>query len=715
MKTRNLLSALFLVTIVGILVPYGAALASQNRFLDEIHITVEEDSYAINISFNTPVRYLRHHPLDYGREIRIRIDPIVTSRDPLAQTKQRESLFPQTDNPAGVVRVEFERSDLIEPTLTLIFDRAKHYEVRQGADYRSLIVTLPRDKSREGGDGKVREPVAERPRVEKPVAPSAAGELSPQRQEELLREGEEATVRQDHARAVQVYTRLLDSADPQIRELAQFRLALSQEYQGYIAHAVAEYKNYLRDYPDGANAEKAENHLDSLLRAAPPGEAGERAPGRWQSEFFGSLSEFYDRDESFPEESDDQEDGSIVNYAILTTGVDATWRLSNEKYAAEAVVIGSHENVLEGGRENRLRTNAAYLDVGDYDRTFSSRLGRQTGNNGGVYSRFDGGRGGYRLTDKVKANLIAGYPVNLSYDGLDTDRYFYGVNFDLGRFADHWDFNTYVINQVADDVDDRQAVGLETRFVADRGSFMNLIDYDFLYEEVALFLFVGNWLLPNGQTRFNVSTDFRTNPLLATNNALIGQTSTSLDDLRDYLGESVLHQLARDRTQDSSFVTIGLYHPWTEEIQLAGDVAWSKLDGAPASGGVEAIDSTGDEYYYSLQLIGNDLIKPGSIGTLTLRYEDTQPRDTYSVLLHTRYPLWQSLQLNPKLRVDYRSNKDDPGDQWRFRPGLRLEYLVTRQWRVEIEGEYSYANRELEGLAEDKEGYYLLAGVRWDF
>ena len=62
----------------------------------------------------------------------------------------------------------------------------------------------------------------------------------------------------------------------------------------------------------------------------------------------------------------------------------------------EAVVIGSHENVLEGDRENRLRTNAAYLDVSEHDQSFTSRLGRQTGNSSGVYTRFDGGRGGYR-------------------------------------------------------------------------------------------------------------------------------------------------------------------------------------------------------------------------------------------------------------------------------------------------------------------------------
>jgi hypothetical protein len=268
---------------------------------------------------------------------------------------------------------------------------------------------------------------------------------------------------------------------------------------------------------------------------------------------------------------------------------------------------------------------------------------------------------------------------------------------------------------VADDIDDRRAVGLEVRYLGERASFFSLFDYDLLFDQPNIFLFSGNYLLPNDRTRLNVSADFRRSPSLSASNALIGQVSPSLETLKESIGEDELQKLAEDRSLESSYVTVGFSHSLTERMQLAADVAWSKLDGSPASGGVEAIESTGDEFYYTVQLLTDNFIMTGDLTTVSLRYADTKKRDTYTLIVQSRLPLGDRWKINPKLQVDYRENKELTGDQWRIRPSLRLEYAIAKSLHFEIDGEYSWANEELEGIAEDRKGYTISAGLRWDF
>lgn len=689
--------------LLGFVFSQASASSTRDRVLGDVNISRTGEHIVIQVAFNFPVRYLRHYPLDYGNELNIQLEPILAGAEGLGGLKQRESLPAPANNPAGLVRVEYEGSDLIKPTLRVVLNKASNYTVRQGDDSRSLEILLPAATAEEEG---------------KNVAPAVTGPERPAAQslpmqDDLLNKGEAAMADKDYMRAILIFTELLDSPDPEVRENAQFQLAMAQEHKEHLAHARAEYKNYLNTYPQGKNVDQARARLKSLMGDRPiwlgTTEDISAGAGR-EHEYFGSMSVYYDRDESLYEDGED-----IENISSLTTGFDATWRSRNDRFATEAVAIGSYEWSFLDRRNDYTRVSRLYIDVEDTGETMSSRLGRQSSSKGGVLSRFDGAQLGYRFLEKIRVNLVGGFPVNLPYDDLETDRYFYGINFDLGRFGDHWEFNTYFINQLADEIDDRRAVGGEARYIGRSGSLYSLLDFDILYDELSIFLLSGNYLLPNDKTRINIMADFRGVPILSTSNALIGQASPSLEELEESIGEDALRRLAEDRTLDSSFVTLGVSQPLTDNLQVAGDMSWSQIDGAPASGGVDSFESTGDEFYYSLQLIGSGLIKQGDISSFGLRYADSQFRDTYSFTLNSRYPLLEKLVVNPRLRIDYRENKIMAGDQWRFLPGLRLEYRLARNWRFEIDGEYRYADKELEGIADGKDGYAISTGFRWEF
>ncbi len=695
----------------------------RDRILSEISVSDGGEYSIIKVTFDFPVQYLRHTPPNYGKEVRIRLRPILANREELEGLNKREAIDPPKNNAAGVIRVEYDGRDQSEPILTVFFDKSKQFEAKQGDDFRSLIIQVPLEKGQETSGEEERAAVPQEKQksqessvvVKEPAQPKFAP-LSLERQESLLKEGGEAMTQKNYMRAVQIYTKLLESADPVIQESVQFQLALAQEFAGHKALAGAEYKNYMRVYPNGPNFTQAHDRLKTLLTATPLREGESATAGIWKSEFFGSISEFYYRDSSFLRDEKNEEGlQEMVNVSSLMTGIDATWRMRSDNYQMETVAVGSYEEDLTGERENRMRASALYFDFKDLDKTFATRWGRQSGNSGGVLGRFDGGKFSYLLTNKIRMNLVSGFPVARSYDDLNTDKIFYGVNFDLGRFFDHWDFNTYVINQTADGLDDRRAVGTEVRYIDKRGSLFSLLDYDTLFNELGIFIFAGNWLLPNDATRLNLSVDYRSNPILSSSNALIGQISPSLEELKDSIGESALKKLAEDRTLRSSFVTLGISHTLSENLQLAGDVSWSKLDGAPASGGVEAMASTGDEFFYSTQVIHNNFFRDGDLSTLGLRYADTKQRDTYSLILSTRQPIDDKWRLTPRMKIDYRENKLQDGEQWRFRPALRAEYSFNKDWRLELEAEYNIADKELAGIAEDKSGYVLSFGLRWNF
>jgi len=707
MKINSKLKVICLMMLLLVLsISPGRASSIGDRVLSDISITREGQNIEVKVSFNFPVRYLRHYPLDYGKEVNIQLEPVLVGADNAGGLLKRESLSAPDNNQAGLVRVDYEGRDLAKPTIRVVLDKARKYDVKQGEDYRSLVVVLPmEEKAGQAMEARPAKTAAKEGRKMQSVV------LTPQRQDELLKAGTEAMAAEQYMRAVLIYTELLDSEDPEVRELAQFTLATAQEHAGHMAHARAEYKNYLQEYPDGKNAGPARERLNALMSDQPvmPGAQGETAGG-WVIDYFGSVSEYYDYDKSLFEEGKD-----VENISSLFTGFNANWRAKSDRFKTEAVAVGSYELSFLKNKDDLVRVNRLYMDFADIRETFISRVGRQASSKGGVLTRFDGGNFGYLLTDRVRVNVVAGYPVNLPYDGVDTDRYFYGLNFDLGRFFDHWDFNAYIINQIADDVDDRRAVGGEARFIGQRSSFYSLLDYDIIYDEVSVFLFTGNYLLPNDKTRFTFQWDYRGVPILSTSNALIGQISPSLDVLEDVLGEDEVRRLAEDRTLDSHFATVGVSQPITDNIQIAGDISWSKIDGSSPSGGVDAFESTGDEFFYFLQLIGSGLIKEGDVSSTGLRYADTKYRDIYTFTVNTRYPMYARLWISPRLEIDYRENKLQPGDQWRFIPGLNLEYTFMENWLFEIDGEYRFANEELPGVADGKDGYTFTAGIRWDF
>ena len=130
---------------------------------------------------------------------------------------------------------------------------------------------------------------------------------------------------------------------------------------------------------------------------------------------------------------------------------------------------------------------------------------------------------------------------------------------------------------------------------------------------------------------------------------------------------------------------------------------------------MEGIEGTGVEYFYSAQLIGSSVIKDGDLAVVGLRHSDLSTSRRYTVDLNTRYPVDRSFRVNPRLRGDYRDNKDNDGTRISVRPSVRFNYIWNRGVSLEFDigGEWNRDKRD--GVTDDTFDLFTILGYRVDF
>jgi hypothetical protein len=628
----------------------------------------------------------------------------------------RESIQWSPDRRVPLFDVIYEGEGFSNTSITLRFRKNVKFEVQPGSDPRSLIVVI-------------RHPAAVVP--EKPESgaqvvddfpgqvPPVGAVVAPEQVTSLMADARRKMDDEDYDGAIRLYTRVLEFPENSHSQTALEFLGLARERKGQLAQAKAVYQDYLVRYAEGAGAERVRQRLAGLLtaRKQPREKLRTASSGRQEAaswDVFGGFSQFYRRDEN-TEQLDEDDELTTVSQSSVASNLDITGRLSNSDYDLRTRLTGGYvHDFLDNGEDSESTVSSLYLNAEDKQHGYSMRLGRQSRSTGGVLGRFDGLLLGIPLGSVYSLSPVGGFPVDSSSDSPDTDKYFYGLTLGLDGFARGWDGNTFIIEQRVDGVIDRRAVGGELRYFDPRWSFFSLVDYDIHYSKLNIWQFLGNWTFP-GKTTVSLVLDYRNSPILTTSNALIGQMTDSIDAMGDNYTTREIEDIASDRTATARLATIGVSTPLTEKLQISGDVTVTNLSDTDSSAGVEGIEGTGNEYFYNVQLIGSNLIKPGDIAILEARYADADVTDTLSLSLNTRYPVNNDLRINPRFRVDFRKNRNDDSDQLIYRPSLRLNYQVKRRLRLEAELGGEWSERELTDGSDKSRSYFINVGYRADF
>jgi hypothetical protein len=302
-----------------------------------------------------------------------------------------------------------------------------------------------------------------------------------------------------------------------------------------------------------------------------------------------------------------------------------------------------------------------------------ARAGRQANNSDGILGTFDGLFLSWQFKPSWALNAAGGYPVEQLVLAPQTQERFETLALAYTPPNTHWDSSVFVSTQQFNGLRDRQAVGMEGRYLASKLSLVAVVDYDTAFRSLNTASVIGTLQLP---ARWSVSFDAerRNSPVLTARNALIGQPFTDLTQLEQVFTPAQINQLAIDRTPITDNYSFTATKPLGQRFQWTTIVSATQTGASPASGGVQAIPATGLLLSYQTQLYGSNLWSTGDFNVITLTHGDTEIGRIDSVSLNSRFPIGGAWRLGPRLTVERLNQLSDGSSQTTYVPSMLLDY-----------------------------------------
>lgn len=733
MRAARLLTWLFTALMLHGTPPAAAEL------LDRVDVSPTDAGYEVIIRVTEPIQILRSFPAQRGADIRIFLAPI--------RNLPKDIVSEQRDLPAvnGVPRFSVIFPDR-DGSVLVKFDAPVQFKLRRGADQRSIVLTLPMPKGkRPTGTAPPRAAPtapAEAPAAPTPPALPAAGaapEAAPSpppaepsaapaadieaQAAQLMTQSRAALGAKNWEAAIDVLNRLLNlPPNTQSRE-AQALVGRAREGAGETRKAIAEYELYLKLYPDSPATASIRERV-ALLKAAPAEPAPvardtkpQRPESGTQKTLFGSLSQFYYRGASKVDVSSKQTSVasspslSFTDQSALVTALDLTGRIRTPTADTRIVVRDAHTHSFLDSSPGRNRLYAAYLDHEDKQRNLGLRLGRQTPTVGGALERFDGGVARYRFTPGMGIFAIAGVPQESNFAA---SRHFYGAGIELGAPASSWSTSLYGVEQRVDGLVDRRALGAEARFGRNGTSLYSLMDYDIAFEALNLLMLQGSHQFGEADV-LTFIVDHRKTPALQLTNALLGETTTSIDTLvAAGVSEDELRRRALGLTADATLLLLGLTHTVNSHWQVGVDYNLSRISGTEGSGLLPPAPGSGDVHTLALQGIHNGWPRDNDVLVVSGNYILGASYAGWSVAATEQMVLREKWRVEPALRY-YRQDDDLDTVLHRITPSVRLSYRMRDRLALEGEAGLEWTRTDTTTAREVFQRHYVSVGFRWDF
>lgn len=578
------------------------------------------------------------------------------------------------------------------------------------------------------------------------AAPSAAVES-------LMQQAQQAIDTQEYLRAVQLLTRLTALPEHAYSARAQELLGNIREANGQLAHAKAEYETYLQKYPNGDGAARVQDRLNGLLSgaspipqnppapsiatAAAPGPAASpavrpAAPRRSAAATAATadaastgttvkdrglftLTYRYNEgtteitelvpDPDEPEEEDDTFQNALVaglNYTRIVTRGDREVRLT---------FSGIAENDFEDN-DSDLRLSEAYVAFADKVSGGVITVGRQRLDPRAIAYRTDGVSLRWP-TGGVTLGAVLGRVVESSRDDfLSGDRWLLGASATWEDLGGAGDLTLYTAMERDGSLTYRHALGVEYERSFDRFSLYGNAEYDLKFQEISRVLLTGAATLENS-ARVTGRLSYYRSPTLNLENALIGQTADTVEDLILLFGEDAVEDLAIDRSAKVTTVGLTYFGKLNETWDLSLDGTLYHNSGTPASGGVAAVEDDGVRGYYGIRFTGSDIFQANDRVNLGLRYADAEDSSLYVADGSIRIPLGDHMHISPRLRLGYRDMDD--GEETFVMPSVNFRYRIDRTTSLQLDAGGRWSDRDNATTNVRQREFYLVAGVSKSF
>jgi hypothetical protein len=345
----------------------------------------------------------------------------------------------------------------------------------------------------------------------------------------------------------------------------------------------------------------------------------------------------------------------------------------------------------------------------------------------------------------LNINLVAGQPRQFSLSSnyvpddprnfrAEVKRYFYGANVDIGPLGQAWSGNAYYINQMANGVVDRRAVGTELRYAANGKNVFGLADYDISYGVLNIAMLNGTWVTEG--TTFTAMADHRRTPYLQTTNALFGAPNASLDQINTS-NEAVLRTQAKAITATSDLFLAGMLHAVTKDWQLGGDVRYNRISGTSATNclvilpgtstlflnpnattdapcSLQSLPGSGNIWTYTAQVIGSRFPVENNTVVINGSYTSSPAYRGQTLTLNSLSRLGTQWQFDTFVILYHQKDNNDV-DLYRVTPTIRMDYRFFNSLTFEASGgvEQTYTNSATQKDTTRREFFFV--GLRWDF
>lgn len=682
------------------------------RALRNVQIKRTDTGWIFELEFEFAVRYLRHTPRGTGRLLRISVDPIQLGERERLRGPLREILPIPGGEPTPLLEIAYDGSRGDRPVVEMQFNEALEFKVEPGSSAQILRIhaVIPQGAMTSQSATSATSTTLTTP------DDSRAGLLLT-RARNAIRDGE-------FDLAIALLTRVLELPENESSLLARMDsrelIAITHERRGQVAHAQAEYEAYLADYPDGPAANRIRQRLDALLTASdapkkPLRRTNKSAADRVAStainrDVWGSMAVRYFRFEALADET-----GADFLATDILTDLDLAGRLETETWSLRGDFTGTYDKDIAGeGRSDDARVSRLSLHFEDRVHRVEATIGRQRRSDSGVLGRFDGLRVAADFGTYFTVSGLVGLPVESTSDAApNTDTILAGGAIDV---KDLWipglQGQFFAVGRNTASLTDRAAIGGEIRYSGEKIYSFLYLDYDVMFGSLNTFLVSSNYRW-SPDTDFRILVERRNSPILTLQTALQGQPVSDIDSLKKLFSESEIRDLAEDRTSVSWSGTIGATHRPNDKYQISTDLTVSHLGKTETSGGVTGSDAFGPDVGASVQLVVNDWLVDGGVGSVALRYFAGDSFDSFIATGYSRFTLPYNIRLLPRFRWEWRDSESQ-GESSRLRPSLEVDWRYSSlllNAEIGIQWEEPISN----GTISREASYFLEAGIRWEF
>lgn len=579
------------------------------------------------------------------------------------------------------------------------------------------------------------------------AAPSAAVE-------NLMQQAQQAIDAEQYIHAVQLLTRLTSMPEHAYSARAQELLGNVREANGQLAHAKAEYETYLQKYPNGEGAARVQARLNALLSGATPmppnppapavaatapaqaaapraaaprrsaaatAAAADAASTGTTVKDRGLLTLTYRYNEGTTEiteltptpETPAEEDDVFEN--ALVAGLNFTRTIDNAERRIRLTFAGIADHDFEDN-ESDLRLSEALISFEDKASGRVITIGRQKLDPRAIAYRTDGIALKWPTGSGVTVGAVLGRVVESSRDDfLSGDRWLLGASATWEDLGGDGDLTVYTAMEQDGSLTYRHALGVEYERSFDDFSLYANAEYDLKFQELSRVLVSGTARLDNN-ARVTGRVSYYRSPTLNMQNALIGQSVDTVEELVALFGEDAVEDLALDRSAKVTTLGLTYYGKLNETWDLSVDGTLYHNSGTPASTTgtpVAAVDDDGVRGYYGLRLTGSDVFMENDRVNLGLRFADAQDSSLYVADGSVRIPLAEDIYLSPRLRVGYRDLAD--GQETFVMPSVNFRYRIDRSTSLQFDAGGRWSDRETSTINQKQREFYFLAGVSKSF